>query len=317
MYIYRNSIFLSEGKNGNVIEEENFIMNGDTKYYLKYLNKDIKSSKGGNSSVFLLYKKDDTAELAIKISKHSRPKRGAREDYIRRYGRFIEEINVLNELKDKGKENIVAILFDGVLTLEDREFPYYVMEKADTDLKEYVFGNKEIDIQEKVKFCVNVFDAVKQLHSEGYYHRDIKPDNILLFYESGSENTKAVWKIGDLGLMAHRDKDYDDLGEKVGPFGWLSPEAANKFLTEKASLGFDCKIDGKSDVFQLGKLFWFIFQGNIPIGQLKNEDFIPEIPNKDYIFYMIQEMLIYSKEKRISLDDLDGVLSELKLSFAV
>lgn len=33
----------------------------------------------------------------------------------------------------------------------------------------------------------------------GYYHRDLKPDNILMFDDT--------WKIGDLGLIAFRDKD--------------------------------------------------------------------------------------------------------------
>lgn len=36
----------------------------------------------------------------------------------------------------------------------------------------------------------------------------------------------------------------------------------NKYLTEKYKLEFDCRIDDRSDVFQLGGLFWFIFNNN-------------------------------------------------------
>lgn len=317
MYLHFNSLYLNKDKGGKIIEYKNFIENGGTKYYLKDLRENFKFSKGGNSNVFTLYTKSDKTEYAIKISNYSKPDRSSSQDVKKRYGRFIEEINVLYDLKSKGKENIVNIVFDGVVKISGKHFPFYVMEKADTDLKDYIFGKTEIDNQEKVKFCVNVYDAVRQLHEEGYYHRDIKPDNILLFFEPGSDKNKAVWKIGDLGLIAHREKDYDDLGEKIGPFGWLSPEAANKFLTEKANLGFDCKIDDKSDIFQLGKLFWFIFQGNIPIGQLKSDDFIPDLKGREFIFSMIQEMLIYSKSQRITMEDLGSVLSDLKLSFAV
>lgn len=317
----RGFVLLTEDNEGNLIEDENKIVISEKTYYLKYLNPQNKFSKGGNSSIFVLYSKvEDTIaeEYAIKISKYSLPNRKTKPEYLRRYGRFINEIKILYELKEKGKGNIVSIVFDDVIQNDKgREFPFYVMEKADTDLKEFIFNNRDLDSQEKVKFCLNIFDAINELHSEGYYHRDIKPDNILLFFDNQMEKTKATWKIGDLGLMTHRDKDYDDLGEKIGPFGWLSPEAANKFLTEKVNLGFECIIDDKSDVFQLGKLFWFIFQGNIPIGQLKIEDFITDIGDKYYVYSMIEEMLTYSKNRRIDMQDLGYLLNELKVSYAV
>ncbi|MBS1733620.1 MAG: protein kinase [Bacteroidetes bacterium] len=318
MRYWGNRIELTENEHGQVIEENNFIEYDGAVYYLKYLNNDIKGSKGGNSSVFILYTKEaDNKEKVIKISNYFRPHRHTPEHIRRRFGRFINEIKVLNDLKEKEKTNIIEIYFNGEIEIEGRIFPYYVMEKADTDLKEYMLAKKDVDSQEKVKFCINVFDAVKELHIEGYYHRDIKPDNIFLFYEDGDEKEKLVWKIGDLGLVADRDKDYDDLGEKIGPFGWLSPEAMNKYLTEKAGLGFDCKIDEKSDIFQLGKLFWFIFQGNVPIGQIRFDDFICQVEHKEILFELINEMLHYSKPRRISADGLEPFVVDLKLAFAV
>jgi len=316
---YRNKrIELSETENEVLIEKDNIIENDGSVYYLKYLRNDIKGSKGGNSSVFVLYSKDtEIEERIIKISNYFRPHRKSPENIKRRYGRFINEIQVLTELKEKGKNNIIEIIFNGEVQINGRLFPYYVMEKADIDLKDYFLSKKEIDSQERVKFCINVFDAIKELHSEGYYHRDIKPDNIFLFFEDGDDKEKLIWKIGDLGLVASRDKDYDDLGEKIGPFGWLSPEAMNKYLTEKAGLGFDCVIDGKSDIFQLGKLFWFIFQGNVPIGQIEFDDFICQVEHKEILFELISQMLIYSKPKRIGVDGLDPFVIDLKLAFAV
>ncbi|GAB2690904.1 hypothetical protein GCM10027037_12630 [Mucilaginibacter koreensis] len=318
MKLVRNNIILSEKTDGKLDDTANTIQTDQEKYILSYLTEEFKSSKGGNSSVFLAIGQKTKDKIVIKVSSYSKPGRNAKPNVVRRYGRFIEEMNVLYELKEKGKDNVVQILFDGVINLDGREFPYYAMEKADTDLKEYIFENKDLDSQEKVKFCINVYDAINQLHSEGYYHRDIKPDNILLFLEDKQDTGgNAVWKIGDLGLLRHRDKDYDDLGEKIGPFGWLSPEAGNKFLTEEAELGFDCSIDDRSDVFQLGKLFWFIFQGNIPIGQLKEEDFVCKINHRQYIFSVIECMLSYAKPRRIDMPGLGGLLEDLKLSFAI
>ncbi|GAB2769883.1 hypothetical protein GCM10027275_10520 [Rhabdobacter roseus] len=311
-------IILSEDADKNLLADENFIEHEGGVYFLHYLNEKYKNSKGGNSSVFTLSPADEPQKkFVIKICNYHRPSRNAHAHIIRRHGRFIEEIKVLRELKEKGRENIVSILFDGSIRIDGRDFPYYVMEKADCDLKEYMFANSEIDNQEKVKFCVNIFQALSDLHKEGYYHRDIKPDNIFLFFIGDTEKEKAIWKIGDLGLAAHRDKDYDDLGEKIGPFGWLSPEAMNKFLTEEANIGFDCRIDDKSDIFQLGKLFWFIFQRNVPIGQLELDDFLVSINHKEIIFELLKEMLRYSKVRRINREVLGSFMAELQRSFAV
>ncbi|MDF7820180.1 protein kinase family protein [Runella sp. MFBS21] len=317
MDISNHTIILSELEDGSLNDELNIIVNDKDTYILRYLVEPFKSSKGGNSNVYLLKDKEGRKQdKVVKICNYSRPGRKTKDFIIRRYGRFINEIKVLKDLKEKGKANIVQIDFDGVVEVKGKEFPYYVMEKADTDLMEYLSVNKEIDEQEKIKFCLDIYNAIKQLHCEGYYHRDIKPDNILLFYlDEDKEN--AIWKLGDLGLVAHRDKDYDDIGEKIGPIGWLSPEAMNKMLTEKLQMGFDCGIDDKSDIFQLGKLFWFIFQQNAPIGQILFDDFICQVTHKNDIFYLINEMLLYSKSKRASKELIDIFLGEIAQKYAV
>ncbi|MBO0933292.1 protein kinase domain-containing protein [Fibrella aquatilis] len=316
MDIKNRSIVLSETESGDLNDNLNWIEHEEVKYHLRYLS-EYKFSKGANSNVYILkdlsgLKKD----RAVKICNYSKPGRNAKETVIRRYGRFINEIEVLKDLGTKGKENIVQYDFDGFIELKGNMFPYYVMEKADTDLKEYLQENQEIDEQEKVKFCLNIYNAIKELHDEDYYHRDIKPDNILLFYQD-DEKEKAVWKLGDLGLVAHRDKDYDDIGERIGPIGWLSPEAMNKMLTQKTNTNFDCSIDEKSDIFQLGKLFWFIFQLNAPIGQVSFDDFICKAVHKKDIFCLIAEMLSYSKENRADREFIDMFLGDIARRYAV
>ena len=137
-------------------------------------------------------------------------------------------------------------------------------------------------------------------------------------FDTSSDTTvekKYLWKLGDLGLISERHKDYDDLGERVGPFGWISPEAMNKYLTEKAATGHDCKIDDKSDVFQLGELFWFIFMLNSPIGQIYNDDFECEAENADEFFEIIKTMLNHKKHKRISITEVENKLAKVQEGF--
>jgi serine/threonine protein kinase len=315
-------IVLSEDQ-GVLLPEENTLVHDDISYELRPMNDDFKVSKGGNSSVFVLHDiAGESEDQIIKISNYHKIGKISSDAIKRRYGRFMSEIQVLYEIKQhEVSENIISIIDDGVVEISGLEFPYYIMEKADSDLKKYLIDDKnDLDFQEKVKLCRDIFKGIRAIHSLDYYHRDIKPDNIFLFFKRSSglgEGASFSWKIGDLGLARHRDKDYDDIGEKIGPLGWLSPEAMNKYLTEKAGIGLDCTIDQASDIFQLGKLFWFVFKLNVPIGQIRIGDFKDDMPHEGFLFDLILEMLQYSKERRCSKVKLEEYIELLSSEVGV
>ena len=289
---FRNeNIILSKNKTKNYIKYENF------DFRLVPLSDSISFSKGGNSNVFKIRDPNDAfEERIIKICKS--PLESNKNRDKKRIKRFDREIQALKLALAEEKNYIIKYYFDSNIKIENKSFKFYVMEKGETDLKEFILSTK-LSIQEKVLFCKQIIQSLNELHSLDIYHRDIKPDNIFFISEK-------IWKIGDLGLISFRHEDElpDDQNEMIGPRGWLSPEAMNKFLTNEINteFKFDCIIDDKSDVFQLGKLFWFIFQCNVPIGQLKRNDFHIE---DDDIFELLFWMLYHSKEKRPDLKDVN------------
>jgi serine/threonine protein kinase len=282
---------------------ENILTIDGLDYQLDYLD-EIQGNKGGNSIIFLLKNPEDTKnideQLVIKISNLPLEK----SNWIHQR-RFQREIIALRKAKEANKKRIIKLYTHNILEINNLQFPFYTMEKGDWDLAKFLDKN-EIDYDQKILLCLEVIEGFKELHSLGIYHRDIKHDNIFLF---GKE-----CKIGDLGLAKFRNDDMkiteSEIGQRIGAFGWESPETMNKYLTERnENLTFDCEIDSISDIFQLGKLFWFIFQGNLPIGQIEFDDFIYK--NND-IFNLIVQMLQYSKSPGRRLQSITDVENQLK-----
>ena len=293
---------------------ENHLRLNQIDYFVSYLSSDYNSNKGGNSFVFKLFTAQDYDEESepsrvIKISK--RFEAFVKGNVVQSVynNRFRQEVDALYECRRKNVDNVVEIECDGNLICpvagqpgKRVSFPFYVMEYAESDLKKYLEDEgRSIDDASRIEICLQLAQALNQLYALGYYHRDIKPDNIFLI--------DGTWKIGDLGLIRVRNKPSPDAeGELVGPRGWLSPEAMNKYLAEKVNKQkFDCEIDHRSDIFQMAKVFWYILQGNAPIGNVKESDFM--FRNSD-LYAVIKQMLNHSKKRRP--ESIDEVIDNLQ-----
>ncbi len=287
---------------------KNIITVDSIEYKADRLSSEGKGNKGGHSFVLKLTPcQDDSGNpvmLAMKISNKLDEYDGEEITQSANNGKFYREIFALSKCKDARAQNIITIFNSGhleVLKKNKKEsytkvyLPFYTMEYASDDLKTYMENpENEIDEGDRLNLCLSIAEGIQSLHGAGFYHRDIKPDNVLIIDDQ--------WKIGDLGLVANRNEDNDYLykdDEFIGPKGWLSPEAMNRYLIKSARQHhFDIAIDEKSDIFQLGKLFWYILQGNAPIGCLAREDFALK---DDSIYSVIRNMLNHSKKKRMDL----------------
>ncbi|MFV0216667.1 protein kinase [Empedobacter falsenii] len=291
---------------------ENTISINSIDYYFIPLSEN--GNKGGNSIILKLYESQnfdieilnyDTPDKVLKISK--RPLKANPDKFNKR---FNLEIEALDRCSKKGHQNIITTFENGICKIynygKNKYYPYqfYTMEFAEYDLKSYIEKNHEtLSFEQKIELCISLSQGLKELDELGYYHRDLKPDNIFITEQN-------VWKIGDLGLLENREiESIDNIAEFIGPRGWMTPEAMNKYLCESKGFEFkhNCIIDHQSDIFQLGKIFWYIFQFNAPIGTVKENDFL--IKNSQ-LFSIIKTMLNHSKKKRYK--NIDEVINLLK-----
>lgn len=310
---FPSTIFLDYYSRINLsgIEDDSYINIDGLDYIVSFIIKeDGKPLRGGGNSLILklnsphpdeLGDEELPAEAIMKICKY--PLSTKNEQDLQRIERFKYEIKSLIDLKDKS-QNVIQLLSHGKIKIGKQvntrqgqkiskdEYLFYVLDYAEYTLPSFLKNNDKLSMVDKIDLCYEILNGLNELQQKGYYHRDIKADNILF--------VNGEWKISDLGLSANQndDKSLDLENEKIGPYGWLSPEVMNKVLTENkphVAPPFDCVIDLHSDFFQVGKLFWYIFQGNLPIGNLRNDDFRA---NDGDLFEIILWLLQYDKKRR-------------------
>jgi serine/threonine protein kinase len=313
---FPKNINVDNGKKSILIDIENPFYNiisiNNIDYVPYYLNNSYPGNKGGNSYVLKLVKAQEFDEeegypnepdLIIKLCKFYKGKFNEHNKSLR----FEKEIKALVDCKKNKLPNVIDIRRHGIAECYmDKKyrsfFRYYCMDYAEFDLPEFL-THKNLNLYDRVELCIEICQSLKQLWKNGYYHRDIKPDNILFINDT--------WRISDLGLSQHRDEDIiiDSEGDWIGPRGWMSPESMNKFLTEKKPWSnlFDFKIDHQSDIYQLGKVFWYILQGNSPEAGIRRLDFKW---NNESLYQIIRTMLNNSKIKRYK--DIDEIIFLLK-----
>ncbi|MFC1533334.1 CHASE2 domain-containing serine/threonine-protein kinase [Thermodesulfobacteriota bacterium] len=176
--------------------------------------------------------------LAIKTIRFSDEFEESRVSDIK--NRFLKEAEIAGKLSHP---SIVAIYDVG----EDYDLTYLAMEYLDGgDLREYCNKGSLLPLR-KVLYVVNeVAIALDYAHSNGVIHRDIKPANIMLL-----KNGQV--KVTDFGIAKAISSTETKSGIVLGTPNYMSPEQIN-----------GQKIDGRSDIFALGVVFFELLTGELP-----------------------------------------------------
>ena len=173
-------------------------------------------------------------------------------------GRFEREIKILSQLNHP---NIVKIIQWNIGGDPPNFTPYYVMEYlSGGSLRQHMEEKFSRRYVFERKWTINriilpVCNALAQAHTEGIYHRDLKPDNIMYTNSSRSEIKITDWGLGkdvtreSIALTAA-------IGGLGGTPGYCAPE---QWFT------LEDKIDGRVDIFSLGIIFYEMMTGKRPV----------------------------------------------------
>ncbi|MFJ8216212.1 protein kinase family protein [Bacillus cereus] len=165
--------------------------------------------------------------------------------------RFYTEFEVMKGLKSPFILEVYTL---------NKEQNYYVMEYADETLENYIQQNPGLENErEKLLFIRQICKAFIRIHSEGIYHRDISPKNILIKH---FDDTKII-KVADFGLVKVPESELTRFGTELK--GYLN----DPYL---GLIGFK-NYKAHHDTYALTRLIYYIFTGKTADGIFSNPHF--------------------------------------------
>ncbi|MEN8135253.1 MAG: serine/threonine-protein kinase [Thermodesulfobacteriota bacterium] len=203
--------------------------------------------------------------------------------------RFFREAEAAGRLSHP---NIVTIYDAG----EDYDITYMAIEYLDGhDLAPHCKKTNLLPVKVVLNIIVRVAFALDYAHKQKVIHRDIKPANIML-------TEKGHVKVTDFGIARITSTENTQTGVILGTPNYMSPEQV---------LGR--KLDGRSDIFSLGAVFYELLTGEKPfkssnIGNLMHNiasakfqpvsEIRPDIPQ--CCEAILRKMMTKSRRKRFS-----------------
>jgi eukaryotic-like serine/threonine-protein kinase len=192
---------------------------------------------GGMATVYLAEDLKHNRKVAVKV---------LRSDLAAAIGpdRFLGEIEIVANLTHP---NILPLHDSG----EADGFLYFVMPFMEGEsLRQRLDREQQLAIESSVEMVKRIAGALGHAHENDVIHRDIKPDNILLF---GDEPAVADFGIAK-AVQVTRSGARTQTGMWLGTPKYMSPEQ---------TMGAG-NVDGRTDIYALGCVLYEMLTGDAP-----------------------------------------------------
>jgi serine/threonine protein kinase len=155
--------------------------------------------------------------------------------------------------------NIITIFDVG----EDGDRFFIVMELLRGSTLRDFLKQDDASMPRKLDLMCQLCAGLGSAHNASIYHRDIKPGNIFV-------RGDGIIKILDFGVARLASSSMTAAGFIVGTPDYMSPEQARGE-----------NIDGRSDIFSLGGVFYFMLTGRKPFPATELPSLFNQIQNSD------------------------------------
>jgi eukaryotic-like serine/threonine-protein kinase len=232
------------------------VQNGATKPTLGRYEILQELGQGAMGTVYLGRDPNINREVAIKTVNYAEIAVDELPDVKARFFREAEAAGRLSH------PNIVTIYDMG----EDHDMAYIAMELLKgKELTHYSHKGNLLPVKRVLKIVGAVADALGYAHSQEVVHRDIKPANIILMDDD-------LVKVADFGIARVISSSKTQTGIIFGTPNYMSPEqVAGK------------KVDGRSDLFSLGVVFYELLTGEKPFKGDSMTALLYAVSNTEYV----------------------------------
>ena len=212
--------------------------------------------QGAMGNVYLAKDPVINREVAIKTLKYSLIDRGRLSEIKKQFFREAEAAGKLSH------PNIVTIYDVG----DDDDLAYIAMELIHgKELTEYCRKGKLLSVKRVLNIIASVAEALSYAHGHHVVHRDIKPANIMVLKD-------GQIKVADFGIARFMSSTGTCTGKIVGTPSYMSPEQVE-----------GRKLDGRSDLFSLGIIFYALLTGEKPFKGENINSLMFAISKTDYV----------------------------------
>jgi len=199
--------------------------------------------KGGMGVIYKAIDRETSCTVAVKLLLNN-----ARENEALR-NRFTVEARAARSLNHP---NIVKVL-DHDFTKEG--LPYMAMEWLAGEPLDKLIEESQLEIEQALKFVMQICDALGHAHRHSVVHRDIKPANIMIVESAGAQEAVLV-DFGIAKIFTPPGKTSLHLTQTGQIFGsplYMSPEQC-----------MGQKIDARADIYSLGCVLYESITGSSP-----------------------------------------------------
>lgn len=145
--------------------------------------------------------------------------------------------------------------------------------KGSATLTNYIKQHGIMDSETAIRLSLMLCEALSHIHSLGFIHRDLKPDNIML--QKHSDGSMSV-KLIDFGV-SHEKEDISSCSK---------PKTSIEDAGTRGYNPYDKKITPRFDVFSLGCTLNYMLTGHTPDFEIYSKDIklrsIIEMSTRDY-----------------------------------
>ncbi|HEX3041864.1 MAG TPA: serine/threonine-protein kinase [Solirubrobacterales bacterium] len=195
--------------------------------------------RGGMGIIYLATEPGLERSVALKLIA---PEAAADDVFARR---FAEESRIAASIEHP---NVVPIYAAG----EEDGVPWIAMRfVAGSDLQRRVAREGGLEPADAVSLIAQIGNGLDAIHTAGLVHRDVKPANVLLSGEAGSEHAYLT----DFGVARNvaTQSGLTQTGRFVGTLDYVAPEQISGE-----------PIDARVDVYALGCLLFKLLTGEVP-----------------------------------------------------